>query len=256
MQLHFQTYGSGRPLLILHGLFGSLDNWQGISRRLASNFQVFGIDLRNHGRSPHSTEMDIPVMADDVFELSQQQQLADIFLLGHSLGGKVAMELALRHPALVKKLVVVDIPPGVTAPRHTAMLHAMGGLDLQTFTTRAQMEEALEPAIPERVVRQFLLKSVERGENGKFRWRLNLEEIQRNYPKLNEEIPDGRRYENPVLFIRASDSDYMTGADLTRIKELFPRGQMVVIPGAGHWVHAEAPELFTSIVLKFLQGPV
>jgi pimeloyl-ACP methyl ester carboxylesterase len=172
------------------------------------------------------------------------------------MGGKVAMELALRHPGQVKKLVVVDIAPSASAPRHTEMIRAMMGLELQAFRTRTQMEDALASAIPERAVRQFLLKNVELCKNGQFRWRLNLEEIQRNYPKLNEGIPDKRRYEDPVLFIRGADSDYVTEADFPRIKELFPRGQVEVIPGAGHWVHAEAPELFTSIVLKFLQEPV
>ena len=168
MQLHFRSYGDGEPLIILHGLFGSLDNWHSMSVKLAAPFQVFAVDQRNHGASPHSPEMSYPIMADDLEEFLQSQGLARAYVMGHSMGGKTAMQFALRYPHRVERLVVVDIAPRVYSPLHARILEALLALDLASFKTRKQVEDALASAIPELGTRQFLLKNLTRGAEGHF----------------------------------------------------------------------------------------
>src|SRR6266404_6164360 len=168
MQLHFRSYGQGSPLIILHGLFGSLENWHTVSERLSSRFQVFAVDQRNHGQSPHSSEMDYKLMAEDLAEFMQTQRLTETHILGHSMGGKTAMQFAFLYPGYVRRLVVVDIAPRAYAPRHKQILQAMMSLDLALYTDRGQIEKALEPAIPELALRRFLIKSVSRLPSGRF----------------------------------------------------------------------------------------
>jgi pimeloyl-ACP methyl ester carboxylesterase len=252
MQLHFQTFGQGAPLIILHGLFGSSDNWHSISRRLEKQFRVLAVDQRNHGHSPHSAEMNYPVMAEDLHELLQSQKLARAHLIGHSMGGKTAMEFALRYPESVDKLIVVDIAPRAYSPRHGQIFEGMLSLDLTAFQTRAQMEVALAPFIPEKAVRQFLLKNVTRDEGGPFRWRLNLRDILKNYDRLSEALAENRVCDRPALFLRGGESKYFRESDWEPVRRLFPRAALRTLPGAGHWVHADAPELFLHAVTEFL----
>jgi esterase len=254
MQLHSQSLGAGPPLLILHGLFGSLDNWNTVSRKLSENFHVIAADLRNHGLSPHSSEMSFESMAEDVAELMVTHKLPTAFVLGHSLGGKVAMELALRHQDKVEKLIVVDIAPRASASRHREILDAMLSLDLSAFDSRKPIEEALAPAVPELAVRQFLLKNLTRDPNGRFHWKINLPAIDRNYPHLNEAIRVGRKFNKPTLFIRGALSDYLGEEDFPLIEELFPQAEIETLPGAGHWVHAEVPDIFVRTVSNFLKS--
>lgn len=252
MQLHFQTVGTGFPLLILHGLFGSLDNWQPISRKLGGHFQVFALDLRNHGRSPHSDDFNYAVMADDLREFMEQRRLPRVHVLGHSMGGKAAMHFALLHPMLVGRLVVVDIAPRAYAPAHLALFEAMLALDLGSFRERHEIDAALASAVPENAVRQFLLKNVGRDEAGAFRWKLNLPAIYRNYPGLNEAIKPVREFTGPTLFLKGERSDYIGDMDVTLITRLFPKAQITPISQSGHWVHADQPEKLTEMVVRFI----
>ncbi len=233
-------------------MFGSLDNWQTISRKLGETHQVFTVDLRNHGHSPHSDVFDYTAMVGDLHEFMAANQLPRAHFLGHSLGGKTAMHFALRHPELVQKLIVVDIAPKSYPPSHLPILQAMLALDLNSYRERNEIGAALTPAIPDLATRQFLLKNLTRDETGAFRWKLNLPVIHRNYEQLNREIETDRTFDSPVLFIKGGRSDYLAEGDMTLIHRLFPCSTVKTIAAAGHWVHADAPEPFASIVLKFL----
>ena len=253
MDLHFEVYGQGEPLIVLHGLFGSLGNWRSISTRLAQRFRVFALDQRNHGGSPHSLEMDYSSMAEDVCQIMDVHKLAEAAVLGHSMGGKTAMQLALLRPERVRKLVVVDMAPRAYPPWHEKILAGMLSLDLSLYKSRQEMETALAPAVPNISTRQFLLKNVERQLNGGLRWKIGLEEIKQNYHRLREAIISDHSFERPALFIHGEKSDFFLESDLGPIKRLFPRVLFQTIPGAGHLVHIENVEAFLASVINFLQ---
>jgi esterase len=252
MQLHFHELGHGEPLVLLHGLFGSADNWLGVAPELAKRFQVFIPDLRNHGLSPHAAEMDYPLMAADVSDFIAARGLADVFVIGHSLGGKVAMQLALDFPARVKKLVVVDMAPRAYAPEHDPIFKALLALDLARFQTRSQIEETLAPEIASLSLRRFLLKNLGRDAAGNFFWKLNLQGVAENYSRLGEKLEAGTPFTRPTLFIRGGKSDYIKAMDEADIRRLFPLAEIQTIAAAAHWVHADAPAEFVRRVLDFL----
>jgi esterase len=254
MTLHFRTYGSGEPVIVLHGLFGSLDNWHTISMRLSDRRQVYAVDLRNHGRSPHTPEMSYAAMAEDVRELLDDQQLETASLIGHSIGGKVAMQFGLSYPGRLEKLVVADIAPRAYPPHHEYIFRALLRLDPATFKARSEIERALASEIPDLALRQFLLKSLERDESGAFRWRLNLPALHAHYAELCADLPSDQTCDRPALFLRGSESDYVRPQDEQRIRQLFPSASIQTLPGAGHWLHADVPEGFFRIVQEFLRA--
>jgi pimeloyl-ACP methyl ester carboxylesterase len=253
MQLHFQSYGEGPPLIILHGLFGSLENWHSISQKLAADFRVFAVDQRNHGRSAHAADMSYQSMAQDLKEFVTSQQLSEVNLLGHSMGGKTAMSFALNYPDRVERLIVADIAPRAYPPHHSEILTALLSLDLSSFKNRKDMEAHLAPLIPDLATRQFLLKNVKRDSAGAFYWQMNLTAIHRNYDRLNEALSSQQPFAKPTLFIRGDRSDYIRDEDLASIRRLFPKAELYEIPGAGHWVHVDAPEAFLRKVREFLK---
>ena len=253
MRLHFQSFGSGEPLVVLHGLFGSGDNWHTFAQHFAARFRVILPDARNHGHSPHAPKMNYAVMAADVQQLMAELGIGSAHVLGHSMGGKTAMEFALSHGERVRSLLVVDMAPRAYAPHHERILEALCGLDLGCYRDRRQIEEALASAIPDAVVRRFLLKSLSRDASGGFRWKLGLEEIRGNYPRLNESLVSGRAWGGPCLFVRGENSDYIGAQDQTAILDFFPAAEIRTISGAGHWVHADAPVPFQDLVKGFLQ---
>jgi esterase len=252
MQLYFEVQGKGEPLVVLHGLFGSGENWVSIGRALADAFRVYLVDLRNHGRSPHIANMSYPEMAEDLFEFAEEQKLSRFSLLGHSMGGKTAMQFALQHSERVRRLVVVDIAPRQYAPRHLEILTALTSLELNSFQTRTEIEEALAPRIPELAVRRFLLKNLKRDPGGKFRWQMNLAALSKDYARLNQDLNLAETFEQPALFLLGGQSDYVGDADWPLIHRFFPRAEIQSIPEAGHWVHAEAQTHFIRIVREFL----
>jgi esterase len=252
MKLHYKSYGSGEPLIILHGLLGSLDNWRSVSLELAQYFRILAPDQRNHGHSPHSDVMNYVVMAEDISELMDQENLRTAFLLGHSMGGKTAMQLALRHPERVAKLIVVDMAPRPYSPRHAKIVSAMLALGLAKFQARRQVQEALAPAIPDLAVRQFLLKNLESDSAGALRWRIGLRQISLNYDSLRQSIDSPLPFDHPTLFIRGERSDFLTEGDLPAIQNLFPQARLETVPQAGHWVHADNPTVFIQKVREFL----
>lgn len=252
MQLHFKQLGQGEPLVLLHGLFGSADNWLGVAPKLAERFHVFIPDLRNHGVSPHDAAMDYSLMAADVEASFVAHNIGEAFVVGHSMGGKVAMRLALGFSDRVKKLVVVDMAPRAYAPSHESIFKALLGLKLAKFQTRTQLEDALAREIPSLNLRRFLLKNLGRDANGRFVWKMNLPGIQANYGRLCEAVDSGVPFGRPALFLRGGWSDYVTPADEPDIRRLFPAAEIQTIAASSHWVHADAPEEFVRRVVSFL----
>lgn len=252
MQLHFKQLGSGEPLVLLHGLFGSGDSWFGVAPKLAEKFHVLAPDLRNHGHSPHHPEMDYPLMAADVEKFFAAQKIERACVIGHSMGGKVAMQFALDFPARVKKLVVVDMAPRSYKRTHDHIFAALLALDLPSFQTRQQIEDALAPAIPSLNLRRFLLKNLGRDEQGKLIWKMNLRGVAENYFHLGKVLSEEKFFAGPTLFIRGGRSDYINAADEVEIRRQFPAAEIQDIPAAGHWVHADAPEEFVRLVLDYI----
>ena len=251
MELHVRILGDGPPLVLLHGLFGSNENLGGVARALADRFTVYGLDLRNHGRSPHGRRMDYATMANDVRETLDAHALDRPALLGHSLGGKTAMELALTAPDRVERLVVVDIAPIAYDRRHDQELEALHALDLSSLRSRGDADRALAGDIPNKAIRQFLLKNLVRGDDG-FEWRMPLETIYAEYEHIAAAPAAAGPYDGPAMFVRGGDSDYLPRDAEPAIRKRFPEARIETVPGAAHWVHVDAPEAFLEIVGAFL----
>lgn len=254
MRLYYKEYGAGHPLIVLHGLLGAGGNWHTISSRwLGQQFTVYAIDLRNHGRSPHSEEFSYEAMVGDLLAFMDEHGLSSAHVLGHSMGGKVAMLFALTHPERVDHLVVADMAPRAYAPSHNDIFDALRSTDPNQYGSRQEIDQAIAQKIVDPGVRQFLLKNLSHDrERGTYAWQMNLEGIYRNYHRLNEAIDAEHPFEGPALFIRGEKSDYIRDEDVPGIKWLFPEAEFVTIPNAGHWVHAEAPQAFAEAVLAFL----
>jgi len=253
-ELHYRTAGSGEPLVVLHGLFGSGKNWQSHARQFAEVFQVVNIDLRNHGQSFHADEMNYSVMADDVVQLLNRLNLGHYSILGHSMGGKVAMMLAIQHPELITSLIVADIAPVAYFHHYDDLIEPILALSLDAIESRAQADQLLRQNIPEDQLRAFLLQNLVR-ESGGWRWRVNWRIIQRDMEWLTSfnGLPAGWTIKKPTLFIRGARSDYIGEAEIEVINRHFAQSIIATIEDAGHWLHAEKPELFARRVLDFLQ---
>jgi len=253
LKLFYHVIGHGHPLVILHGLFGSSDNWFTLSKFFGEKFKVYAVDQRNHGRSPHSDQFDYRIMADDINDLLIHEGVKSTFLLGHSMGGKTAMQFAFMHPEKVDKLIVVDIAPKFYPPKHDQIFEALFTLKLGKYKTRTDLDAALSRYISDYAVRQLLLKNVFRDDSGKFKWRIDLNVLHKNYDKVNEAIDGTRQFSKPTLFIRGSKSTYLLETDKSQIQSIFPFSEFVTIENVGHWVHAEAPEKFAEAVMEFLE---
>jgi esterase len=255
MKLNYKISGAGAPLIILHGLFGTLENWGGQAAVLNKSFQVINLDLRNHGRSPHSNTMNYPIMASDIVELLNELEIPAASIIGHSMGGKVAMQLALQYPDRVNKLVVVDISP-VSYPttHHDEIFEGLAAIDLETLKSRADANDILQAYVTNPEIRSFLLKNLYRAENKAFKWRPNLSILKQEYtqlscgPTISKEVV----FKNATLFIKGKNSDYMLKEHQDTIDALFESVQFKMIEGAGHWPHAEKPKVFSAILHKFL----
>ncbi len=252
MKIHYNQSGSGTPLVIVHGLFGTAENWGGQVRALAEHFQVYAVDLRNHGRSPWDDRMDYAAMADDLLEFLDDHALEQVMLLGHSMGGKAAMQLALSHPARVSRLIVVDIAPVSYPPHHNEVFDGLFSVDLARINSRGEAEKKLAERVTEASVRQFLLKNLYR-QNGHFAWRMNLKALQRDYESIAAAPSASGQYSGPTLFIKGGNSAYIQAEHQQAIVQRFPHAKAKIIQGAGHWPHAEKPALFTRLLLGFLQ---
>ena len=252
MELFYREFGQGSPVIILHGLFGFSDNWQTIAKGLADQHLVITPDLRNHGRSPHVSGHTYPEMAEDMKTFMEAHWIFSTALVGHSMGGKVAMQLALSHPDLVERLVVVDIAPGRAADNHSSIFDALQGMDLSKMKTRQEAEAYLSERIPDMGTRQFLLKNITREDDGSFTWKMNLPVLRQHFDDILAPVEGTEPFDKPVLFVRGSRSDYIKDADFPLIKSLFPQAEIVTVEGAGHWVHADKPAELLAILKNFL----
>ncbi|MBX2820473.1 MAG: alpha/beta fold hydrolase [Rhodothermaceae bacterium] len=255
MNLFYKDYAPEhtQPLLILHGLLGAGGNWHSLSRNVFSkHYRVLAVDLRNHGKSPHSDTFDFPSMVEDVRELMDTMGFERAHILGHSMGGKVAMWFGLMYPERVDKLIVADIAPRAYPPHHLPIFEGLRALDLPSFQSRGEIDAALATHVAEAPVRQFLLKNLASDGAGSYSWKMNLETIYENYPLINKAVVTDRTFNKPTLFIRGGRSSYIRKEDEPAILTLFPDTEFITIPNAGHWVHAEAPQPFANSVLEFL----
>lgn len=251
MKLFFREAGQGEPLIILHGLFGSSDNWYSLSKVFSTKYRVFTIDQRNHGQSPHSDQHDYKLLTEDLEEFINEHQLVKPIILGHSMGGKVAMNFAIKDPSKTGKLIVVDIMPKPYPLHHDHILSGMRSLDIANLKSRSEAEEILSKKIPKVDERQFIMKNLARDEQQKFEWKINLEALNNNIAKMGEALQYEGQYTGPALFIRGERSNYYKPGDENAVAKYFPNAKWLVMD-TGHWVQAENPKEFEKVVLSWL----
>jgi esterase len=252
MELFHRILGSGSPIFILHGVYGTSDNWFTIGKQLAEKYQVILVDQRNHGQSPHSADWNYSLMASDLNELLIKLNMEKATIIGHSMGGKAAMQFAFDYPEKVSDLIIVDISPKYYTPHHNEIIAGLKSLDLASLKSRGDADTKLAETLDDLGVRQFLLKNLARNKDGSFRWMMNLEVISDNIEEVGQGLPDEIIYQNSCLFIRGAKSNYIKDEDLDDIKNRFPKYQLETIDNAGHWVHAEQSKAFYATLLKYL----
>ncbi len=261
MELFFRRLGEGPPLIIIHGLYGSSDNWVSIGRKLAGNFEVFLLDQRNHGNSPHSADHNYQLLKEDLKEFMDKQSIEKAIIIGHSMGGKTAMFFAAEYPERVSHLIVADISPRSyktsTSSQllfHNTIIKAMLKLDFYGINSRDEIDEILAKSIPEQRIRQFLLKNINRTKDNEYSWNLNIKTIKNELGNimdgLNEDQSEITGF--PVLFLKGEKSEYIQKDDEELIFKIFPYADIETIPNAGHWMHAEQPEIFLQKVSDFI----
>jgi esterase len=267
LTLHYRKMGQGDPLIILHGMYGSSDNWFTVGKSLSNNFEVYLIDQRNHGRSPHQPDISYSILRDDLRDFLDEHNLWKVSIIGHSMGGKAAIFFAASFPHRIKNLIIVDISPGSyknflkpseLVLSHLNIVQSLLSLNLADLNNRTEADNQLAETVHSKTVRQFLLKNLVRSKDGKFGWALNLVAIQKALPAMmdgidKKTVDEGLRITGfPVLFIRGANSDYIKIEDEIFIRKLFPGAQIKTIADAGHWVHAEQTEKFILLAREFL----
>ena len=254
MKLHYRKLGeTGKPLFIIHGLFGSSDNWQTLAKKFAEKFQVYLIDQRNHGRSPHSIEFDYDLMVSDLHELITDLNLEKVNIIGHSMGGKTAIGFAAEYEDLVDKMVVVDISHKQYPRHHDQILNGLQAVNLDQISSRSAADDVLKNYIEEFSVRQFLLKNLYWIEKGRLDWRMNVPVLASEIDSIIEEVYFST-IDTKTLFIRGEKSDYILESDYEEIYKKFPDSTIHSVPDSGHWVHAEAPSEFFETSMNFLDN--
>ena len=252
MKLHFKKLGSGDPILILHGLFGISDNWITIAKSLAKKYLVYVLDMRNHGRSPHTEAFTYADMVEDVYEFLTDMNLRQVSMIGHSMGGKTAMNFALEYPNRLNKLIIIDISPREYPVFHRNIIDGLLTLDISKLNSRKDADVKLTEKISSRRIRQFLLKNLTRNDDGFFTWRINLPVIAGNLSEIGSEIKSKSSFSTPTLFIRGGESEYIRESDFQLIQDQFTNSKIITIPGTSHWVHSEAPEKVFKVIDAFL----
>ena len=266
MKLFCRKYGNGPPLIILHGLYGSSDNWVSIAKSLSDCYTVYLPDQRNHGRSPHSNIHDYDSMRDDLFELAGDLKLNKFFLAGHSMGGKTAISFALKWPEMINGLLIADISPFVNENtkhsahnQHLTILKAILSMDLSRISTRGEAESILLDKIPAEKVRGFILKNLQRSTGNNFTWKINTSSLLNNLEKIMEGID--RRVDVsqqitgfPVIFLKGENSDYLPSGDFRDIQKVFPAVEFIKVANADHWIHSDRPDEVVKNLKKLLNN--
>ncbi len=256
--LNNKVLGEGKDIIILHGLFGMLDNWQTIGKQLATDYRVWLVDQRNHGKSFHNDFHSYYQMSDDLHEFMEEHDLDNepVTVIGHSMGGKTAMQFAVESPEYVDKLIIVDIAPKLYPPGHEAIFKGFAAVDLDKLTSRQQADEMMAEVLDDLSIRQFLLKNLTRKKEGGYRWKCNLPVLVANYDMIIDNTLDfGGQFEGATLFIKGGKSEryIVPEEDWETIKYHFPKAELAIIEEAGHWIHAEQPEKFLEVVREFLE---
>ncbi|GAB3293762.1 alpha/beta fold hydrolase [Pseudidiomarina andamanensis] len=250
--LNYEVIGSGEPVVLLHGLFGDLDNLKGLGRDLSEDYQVILVDARNHGDSFHSDHMNYADMANDLAATLDELDIDSAHIIGHSMGGKIAMEFALAYPDRARSVIAADISPVAYDPKHRHILEALKALDLSQVNSRTDADKQLAQHIDTKGVRQFLLKNLRRDDNG-YHWRINLETLDSCYEEISGAVRGGR-YDGPILFIKGGDSNYLMNDHADEIKARFSQVEVKIIEGTGHWLHAEKPRIFNRLARAFIEN--
>jgi len=251
MNLFSKVEGCGEPVILIHGLFGSAGNLSKLSRALSEHYEVHSIDARNHGRSPFSAEMNYALMADDVYTYIQNNKLIHPKLIGHSMGGKIVMEVAVAFTESVGCVIVADIAPVRYERHHNKIFEGLRSLDLKALSSRSDADQKLSLFVSEMPVRQFLLKSLYKNIDGEFDWRFNLNALFENYSNILAGVSTDKPCRKNILFIAGAASDYILPSHREKIKSMFPKAEFKKIVGATHWLHAEKPEIFNALCLGF-----
>lgn len=253
MILHSNIIGEGKPFIILHGFLGMGDNWKTLAKQFSElNFEIHLVDQRNHGRSFHSEDFDYELMAKDLKRYCDTNNLKDIVLLGHSMGGKTAMLFATKYPELVSKLIIADISPRYYPIHHDAILEGLSNLDFSSLKTRGEADDALSNYVNEAGTRMFLLKNLYWVEKGQLGLRINLEVLKENISEVGEALPIHATFQKDTLFLRGDRSEYIAEADEAIIHRHFTNSEIITISKAGHWLHAENPKEFYEAVINFV----
>lgn len=253
MILHSNTFGKGKPFIILHGFLGMGDNWKTLAKKFSeSNFEIHLVDQRNHGRSFHSEDFDYELMTEDLKHYCETNDLRDIILLGHSMGGKTAMLFATKYPELVSKLLVADISPRYYPIHHDAILEGLSSLDFSEIGSRSEADDILSHYVQEAGIRMFLLKNLFWVEKGQLGLRINLEVLKENVSEVGEALPIHAIFKKETLFLRGDRSEYIGETDEAIIHRHFPNSEIVTILNSGHWLHAENPKDFYDAVINFI----
>jgi esterase len=256
LELNYKEFGQGDPIIILHGLFGTLDNWQTIAKKLAEKNTVFILDQRNHGKSPHTEEFNYNLLAEDLYSFMTDHWIYSAIIIGHSMGGKVAMQFAMNNPDMVEKLIVIDVAPVQYERGHDTVFEALDAIDLNTLQNRKDAEIILNNKLNNDVgTVQFLLKNLSRdAENVKYEWKMNYNVLKSKYAEIIKPIEFIQPFEAPTLFVRGSKSDYILDAYWDNIKIGFPEAKLTTIADAGHWVHADKPLELFSVLENFINS--
>ena len=255
MDLFYQETGKGdQHLIILHGVFGSSDNWMTIARKLGEQFHVWVLDQRNHGRSGHSDDHNYGLMVADLQKFVQEKGIPSPIIIGHSMGGKVAMKFALENPSMLQKLVVVDIAPRAYPVHHDGILRAFGDIELAGKARRQEIDAELATFVEEPGVRLFIMKNLYRADGGAFAWRINVKALTTHIGTVGQAITSDTPFSKATLFVAGGNSDYLTAQDSQEINTLFPNSETSTISGAGHWIHAEQPQAFLSLLHQFIRS--
>ena len=268
VNLNFRKTGHGPVLVILHGLYGASDNWLSIAKKLEERFTIYIPDLRNHGLSPHTSTHTYEDMSEDLHAFFNDHSILKATLLGHSMGGKLAMLFASEYPEFITGLIIADIAPKnynseerpfKTVMQHELILGLMEELNLQTVSSRKEIDFFLADKLKESTLRQFLIKNIHRNKEGYFEWKINVPVLKHALNSITSDVnsewfADRKPILNyPVTFIRGLKSDYITDEDIPLIRDIYPEARVIDIPDAGHWLHAEQPELFVQAVLSSVQ---
>lgn len=255
VELNYKEFGNkdNDTLIILHGLFGSLDNWQTLARKFGETYHVFTIDQRNHGKSIHTEEHSYELMAEDLNSFLEQQGLDQVFIIGHSMGGKTLLQFMIDFPHKLKKGICVDMSYKEYQSGHDVIFDALKSVPVEKIESRNDADKILSEKISHAGIRQFLLKNIDRTNNGSYKWKMNLKALDNHYDSILKSIIPPIPVNLPILFIKGEKSDYLQMDDIDDIKTYFPLAEIENVKNAGHWIHAEQPESFYKIVIEYLK---